>query len=219
MSLDMLGQVVQKLRLIPAEMLGTVRDLLEKLSGPNGRMWLTALRRFLRKEHPWAKPNVFEVNTDGRTVEGYAEKLRKRGVQIDHPACRMLKREEFLTTDGVALRLVVISGEEFEPDMCTNSNIRAEAAGRGYLEPPVEIALYIQEVIPQEELTRMGWLKLLIMHQPIPNKDEIPELLGCGPRSLLTYDGRPDARWSTKMAFVFLECQPHRFRSTRWATE
>lgn len=32
---------------------GVVADLLEKLGGPNGQEWLSAAKRFLRKEQPW----------------------------------------------------------------------------------------------------------------------------------------------------------------------
>ncbi len=32
---------------------GPLADLVEKLNGPNGQLWLTNLKRFLRKEIPW----------------------------------------------------------------------------------------------------------------------------------------------------------------------
>lgn len=51
MSKDMLGIAVRKLVTLPGEVLGIVCDLLEKLSDPE---WVKALKRFLRKENPWA---------------------------------------------------------------------------------------------------------------------------------------------------------------------
>ena len=53
MSEDMLGALVRKLVDLPLEILGTLYDLLEKMSGESREVWFTALRRFLRKENPW----------------------------------------------------------------------------------------------------------------------------------------------------------------------
>ena len=51
---DMLGTVVRLLVAIPTEWLGTIHDLLEKLSGESGKEWLAQLKLFLRKEACWA---------------------------------------------------------------------------------------------------------------------------------------------------------------------
>jgi hypothetical protein len=53
MSKDILGSVVQKIVKTPAEMLGVICDLLEKLSGEFGREWFIELKKFLRKEQSW----------------------------------------------------------------------------------------------------------------------------------------------------------------------
>lgn len=50
MSKDMLGIVVRKLVTLPLDVLGIVCDLLEKLADPE---WVSATKRFLRKENPW----------------------------------------------------------------------------------------------------------------------------------------------------------------------
>jgi hypothetical protein len=52
MSKDMLGVAVKKLVTLPDNVLGIVCDLLEKLSDPE---WVEALKKFLRKENPWAE--------------------------------------------------------------------------------------------------------------------------------------------------------------------
>ena len=53
MSKDILGSVVRKIVEVPAEMLGAICDLLEKLSGESGREWFVELKKFLRKEQSW----------------------------------------------------------------------------------------------------------------------------------------------------------------------
>ena len=58
----MLGVAVRKLVTLPAQVLGIVCDLLEKLSDPE---WLEASKKFLRKENPW--PKQVDVITINRT--------------------------------------------------------------------------------------------------------------------------------------------------------
>ncbi len=50
MSKDMLGIAVRKLVTLQSSVLGVVCDLLEKLADEE---WVTATKRFLRKENPW----------------------------------------------------------------------------------------------------------------------------------------------------------------------
>lgn len=47
MSKDMLGGITL------AMVAGLINDLFAKLTGPDGQTWLTAFKRFLRKEDPW----------------------------------------------------------------------------------------------------------------------------------------------------------------------
>lgn len=47
---DMLGIATRKLVTLPSEVLGIVCDLLEKLTDP---VWVSATKRFLRKQNPW----------------------------------------------------------------------------------------------------------------------------------------------------------------------
>ncbi len=43
---------------------GVVTDLLEKLGGSNGQEWLSASKKFLRKEDPWPESNVFTLTVN-----------------------------------------------------------------------------------------------------------------------------------------------------------
>lgn len=58
MSGDMLGKIALD------EVSGLIKDWLEKLNSPDGRKWLSASKRFLRKEDPWPKVYRVEVNYD-----------------------------------------------------------------------------------------------------------------------------------------------------------
>ena len=52
---DMLGKLVKFVVTVPAEWLGTLCDLLEKLLSANGAEWYENLKKFLRKEATWVQ--------------------------------------------------------------------------------------------------------------------------------------------------------------------
>jgi hypothetical protein len=54
----MLGRILVILVTVPAEMLGALVDLIEKLVSKEGREWFAAFKKFLRKEEVWAKQVV-----------------------------------------------------------------------------------------------------------------------------------------------------------------
>jgi len=58
MSENMLSEALQQVS-------GPLKDLLEKLGGRDGRSWLSAFKRFLRKQNPW--PNWRAWRTMGET--------------------------------------------------------------------------------------------------------------------------------------------------------
>jgi len=67
MPKDMLGIVVRKLVTLPSETLGLVCDLLDKLADPT---WVSATKRFLRKENPWPAGIVQAVPFDPKSFLG-----------------------------------------------------------------------------------------------------------------------------------------------------
>ncbi len=49
----MVGQIVRRLVDVPAEMLGAIFDLLDKLCSRSGQVWFGALKLFLLRQNPW----------------------------------------------------------------------------------------------------------------------------------------------------------------------
>jgi|GEM_PF-5606532 hypothetical protein len=43
------------------EAIGPIKTLMERLTGENGKQWLIAFKRFLRKENPWADSLLFKL--------------------------------------------------------------------------------------------------------------------------------------------------------------
>jgi len=68
--------VVRKLVTLESSVLGAVCDLLEKLSDPE---WVTALKRFLRKENPWGEVTKLLKRVTSVNVGGF-----QRFVAKDH---------------------------------------------------------------------------------------------------------------------------------------
>ena len=191
-----------------SETQGPRRQLEDNLAGKQGRMWLQAFNRFLRRENPWGMPITFDVTTDGRSGEGHIVSLDKNKFRVGDYAKELLRSKEFVATNGVTYKLAVIMGHEFEDAQRTDENIRSEAASRGYLDPTVEAAPYLREMISDEELKRMGLLALVVMHQPITGSYGYPSLLGLsrggGGQWLNAYNGQPDDGWVRGLGFVFL---------------
>lgn len=61
------------------EAIGPIKTLIERLTGENGKQWLVAFKRFLRKEDPWANSLMFkEVKNLKTDVEVSSEELLER---------------------------------------------------------------------------------------------------------------------------------------------
>ena len=60
---DMLGTLVRRVVNLPTEMLGTICDLIEKLSSEAGQEWLIELKKFVCKENCWMKNTYLHLLT------------------------------------------------------------------------------------------------------------------------------------------------------------
>jgi len=208
MSEDMLGQVVRKLAQLPTAMLGMLFDLLNKITGPKGTMWLRRLKRFLRGENPFGVPKTFEVTTDGRIGEQLVADIEAQGDHVGDIAKQLIHGKKFVATNGITYKLALIMADELEDDDRITSNIRAEAARRGYVDPPMELALYVREMFSDEDLEQIGLWALIIMHEAVADSDGNLSLLGLdrdvGGRSLSAFNVSPDDEWDRGFGFLFL---------------
>ncbi len=72
----MLGKVVKMLMTVPAEMLGSLVDMCEKLASDDGAEWYENFRKFLRKETCWVTVTTQAVTEIIRTlVVDYSKSL------------------------------------------------------------------------------------------------------------------------------------------------
>ena len=215
---DMLGQIVQKLVAVREDALGAIYDLLEKLSDPE---WITALKKFLRKENPWPERRrreqdgvvYFSVTSDGTTGEEWISRLESKGFRVSDHAKSILRSDDFRPTSGVITEVAVLKGMLFSDDERITKNIRAKAKrgeftqGRKLSKPNAELACLIREKFSDEEIEAMGLWAIVAMHEPIEDSDGGPSLLDAhrsvGGRWLGAYWDYPDSRWHRGFGFAF----------------
>ncbi|RJO59777.1 hypothetical protein C4546_00410 [Candidatus Parcubacteria bacterium] len=191
-----------------SEIQGPRKDLEEKLAGPNGKMWLNALKKMLRGQQPWGIPPTFDVTTNGRSGEQCIADLEKNNFRVGDYAKQLLRNVKFVATNGTTYKLAVIMGDEFEDDDRTNKNIREVAHARGLADPTVELGPYLREMFSDEDLKKMDLWALILVHEPITDSDGGLNMLGVDRnddgRWLVACGGNPDFRWDREIGFVFL---------------
>ena len=169
MSEGMLGRIVQKLVSVPAEMLGVVYDLLEKLSGEHGPVWLRDLKRMLRKI-PTGVPLIFRVARDesGTSGEGLLRLLCEDGYRVEPTGKAILRSREFAISLAALnnVWVIVMKGSEIE----LGSYIRQRAEQLGYTTPQLWIAPIIRLLFTDEDLAHSGLKALVVMHEPVSHE-------------------------------------------------
>lgn len=81
---SMLGRIVTLVVTVPAEWLGTLVDLLEKLLGKEaGQDWFTALGKFLRKEEAWSGKKSILRSLSTLAVKGAKKFVAKDAFRVN----------------------------------------------------------------------------------------------------------------------------------------
>jgi len=196
-------------RLALSEVQGPLIDLLEKVGGRDGEMWLRGLNKFLRKENPWEKPETFKIIEIGtyKDVKSLRKALEESGVQIGNWASDILNKTK-LSKSKQSLDLVVRSVKELGfPNGAKLEDIYKAAKNQG-------LDLCPDEVGPQLRLQYSNqpngeWL--VIAMEPIKNSMGDLDLffVRChrGARWLDAQFSEPDDFWYAGNRFVFVRCK------------
>jgi hypothetical protein len=183
-----------------------INNLNKRLEGMVGPVWLRALEELLL-QNPCINIQTtmtVEIVTDGRDGKQAVENLERGGYQVEEEVKELIRGGVFSATVGKTYKLAVVYSEEG----ATNQNIRAKAAARGYLTPPMELASYLRELFTNADLMLMGVWDLVLMHEPVAHSSGCPVMLGVnrhgGDRTLGTYLGRPGGKCDDEVACLFL---------------
>ena len=196
-------------RLALSEVQGPLIDLLEKVGGRDGEMWLRGLNKFLRKENPWEKPETFKIIEIGtyKDVKSLRKALEESGAQIGNWASDILNKAK-LSKSKQSLDLVALTVAELGfPEGAKLEDIYKASKNQG-------LDLCPDEVGPQLRLQYSNqpngeWL--VIAMEPI--KDSVGDLIlfgvecGSGDRWLYADYGKPDFFWVAVSRFVFVRCK------------
>ena len=149
----------------------------------------------------------FTVTSDGTTGERWIARLEKKGFRLSDYAKSVLRHRKFKPTTGVSTEIAVLKGELFTDDDRITKNVRALARKRKLTKPNTEAACLIREKFSDKELEEMGLWAIIAMHDPTPDSDGDPSLLGADRyddfRCLSAYDGNLDDEWNRDDGFAF----------------
>src|SRR3990167_10606397 len=165
---------------------GQLNAIVKKLGGHDSAL------RFLRGElmvseliRNWRERDGvihFSVTSDGTTGEEWIKRLESKYFRVGKYAKDMLFSKNFKPTSGVTTEVVVLKGMLFKDDDRITKKIRVEADKRKLEKPNAEVACLIREAFTNEEITAMGLVWVVAMHEPIKDTNGDPSIL-CADRS------------------------------------
>ena len=191
--------------------MGQVEAAINILGGIEG--WNNLLARKLeivKKVTRWTEKDgviYFTLVSNGKTGEEWIVHLNGKGLPVGSYAQSVLRHKNFKPTKaGTVHQIGVIPGKLFSDDGRITKNIRADAKKRKMTDPHAEVACLIRDMFSDEEIKEMGLDWIITMHEPIPDSDGHPSVLGtnrCNDYRLGAYDGRPGRRWRSAYGFAF----------------
>lgn len=211
MSTNMLGIALCEVR-------GLLSDLMEKLCGEDGTLWLEAFKKFLRKETCWPKRWTekdgviyFTLISNGKTGDEWITHFEGKKLSVGSYAQSVLRHKNFKPTEvGTVHNIAVLKGEMFSDNDRITKNIRVEAKKRKMTDPHAEVACLIRDAFSDKEIEEMGLSWIITMHEPIPDSDGCPSVLGtsrCDDCELCAYRGYPGDSWFRDDGFAFSASQ------------
>ena len=211
MSTNMLGIALCEVR-------GLLSDLMEKLCGEEGMLWLEAFKKFLRKEQCWTKRWTekdgviyFTLVSNGKTGDEWITHFEGKKLSVGSYAQSVLRHKNFKPTKaGKVYNIAVLGGNLFSDNDRTTKSIHAEAKKRKMTDPHAEVACLIRDAFSDKEIEEMGLSLIITMHEPIPDSDGRPDVLGSRRSDdcrLYAYGAHPDDGWRCVNGFAFLAPQ------------
>lgn len=164
----------------------------------------------VRIQNVWIEENgyiLFKVTSDGTTGPEWVKRLEERGIFVSPCAKSVLFSPDFQPTSGKTMQIFVCSGNHWRDEHRSTGNIRAMAKALKLVSPNPEVACLIREKFSGEEIKAMGFLQIVVMHEPIKDSDGNPRLLrardGGGRWLSAFWGGTPGSGWFRGGGFAF----------------
>jgi hypothetical protein len=152
----------------------------------------------------------FSITSDGTTGPQWIERLEGKRFRIGEYAKKVLRSDDFKSTDGVTTEIAVLKGELFDNNDRITSKIRDEAGKRKLVKPNAEISCLIREMFTDEEIEEMGLWAIVAMHEVVEIECGL-RLLGSfrhdGGGWLGTFCAYPSSGWDLYFGFAFVAPQ------------
>ncbi len=181
MGKPVLGDLVELVVHLKRAYHSTVVELIQKLSGPDGLVWLAELKKFLRKEPAWANASAWYEKdgvvylhfvSDGRRKRPLLRQIFKKGFKVSGTAQEFLSSDEFVPTEKVWYRVAIMKSSLFPGNKLQSSCILAEAKRRGLSLVHPEIAYLILKHFTKSDLHMMGLEEIVMVHRQFDVEDE-----------------------------------------------
>lgn len=120
----------------------------------------------------------FSVTSNGRTGLQWIEHFEEAGHELSDWAKSVLESKDFVSTDGVTYEIAILNGKIWSDTRHrTIRSIRILAKDLNLITPNVEVACLIREKFSINDLEQMGICWIAIMHKPIADSVDEPDLL------------------------------------------
>jgi hypothetical protein len=153
----------------------------------------------------------FTLVSNGRTGEEWIAHLEAKSLPVGDYAKSVLRHPDFKPTKaGIVHHIAVLKGGLFSDNDRITKNICAEAKKRKMTDPHAEVACLIRDMLSDKEIKEMGLDWIITMHEPIPDSDGYPDVLGTNryvDGRLGACDARPSRRWFRADGFAFAVAQ------------
>jgi len=191
-----------------SEVRGPKGDLDEKLAGSEGEMWLTAFKRFLRKENPWmvAKFSVRWVVTLGlhKTPKAYEQALESSDFKISNFALDILKK---VTCSKEQTKIYLTSATVAELGFtggCSTRELHTAIVSQGGQLCPSEVGPALRLALNDQQKNEWLWLAM----EAVSDSDGDFLVFSIehdgGDLWLSTAYGHPDDHWDPDSRVVFV---------------
>ncbi len=165
--------------------------------------WSEATPRWIEKNSVL----YFTLTSSGKTGEEWVDYLESKGIFVDDYIRSVLRHKNFRPTKaGTLHNISIIRGDLFSDENRTMKSVCNYAKGFEVIGPCVEVACLIRESFTDKEIGEMGLRRIITMHEPIPDFNGNPCVLGASiyERNWInTYPVTFDRVWNRDSGFAF----------------
>ena len=195
-------------RLALSDVQGPLVDLLERLDGRDGELWLKWLKKFLRKENPWEKHKVFKTIKIGtfRHTKTLIEALTVSSNKIHRLAAEALEVIELSELkQSVDLSVLLVEELGFKGYLTVSlKDIYKAAKRRGFDLCPAEVGPQLRLQYPDQPYLDCLNIAMEPLHMPSGGHFLFKVSNDSGGRWLEMRSGNPDDTFCVLERFVFV---------------